>query len=41
MEVQWSIKDIDNWSDELRAFVAIITDGHIPGKPIKEEKKDE
>jgi hypothetical protein len=39
--MEWSIKDIDQWSDELKAIVALITGGHIPGRSIKEEEEYE
>ena len=38
---QWSIRDIDKYSAELKAIITIVTGGNIPGKPIKEDEKDE
>lgn len=39
--MEWSIRDYENWSDELKAVITLITGGHIPGKPIKEDEEDE
>ena len=37
----WSIRDWDDWSDELKTIVSIVTGGQIHGKPIKEDEEDE
>ena len=39
--MEWSIRDIPDWSDELKAVITLITGGHIPGKPIEIREEEE